>query len=375
MFVAGAFETPLGRAAIDADLAGALVAADPEALHADARPHRDEHSLEMQLPFVQRLLPDARIVPVLMGDQSRETSTRWRRRSGARSRAADALLVASSDLSHYLPAAQANAADAHVVADVADFAAERLMTRLEHGSNVACGGGPMVAVMKAARALGADDRDGPALRGQRRRGRARQEPRRRLSRGRAVHGGAMSAPLTDHGRSVLLAIARRAIAVPPRGRPVRAGSAGRAGAAAAARRVRDAEDAGRRAARLHRPPVAGGAARADGRARSRSRPATEDPRFGTVTRDELDALGLEVSVLSAYEPIAPDAVEIGRHGLMIRCQGKSGLLLPQVAPEHGLDREAFLAAVCRKAGLPKDAWRDPACALFGFTADVFGEDG
>jgi AmmeMemoRadiSam system protein A len=103
--------------------------------------------------------------------------------------------------------------------------------------------------------------------------------------------------------------------------------------------------------------------------------ATEDPRFGPVTRDELDTLGVEVSVLSEYEPIAPDAVEVGRHGLVIRGHGKNGLLLPQVAPQHGFDREAFLAAVCLKAGLPKDAWRDPACALFGFTADVFGEDG
>jgi AmmeMemoRadiSam system protein A len=103
--------------------------------------------------------------------------------------------------------------------------------------------------------------------------------------------------------------------------------------------------------------------------------ATEDPRFGAVTREELDALRLEVSVLSEYERIAPDAIEVGRHGLLIRCAGKSGLLLPQVAPQHGLDREAFLVAVCRKAGLPKDAWRDPACALYGFTAEVFGEDG
>jgi AmmeMemoRadiSam system protein A len=103
--------------------------------------------------------------------------------------------------------------------------------------------------------------------------------------------------------------------------------------------------------------------------------ALEDPRFAPVTRDELDTLRVEVSVLSAYEPIAPEAVEIGRHGLLIRCHGKSGLLLPQVAPEHGLDREAFLAAVCRKAGLPKDAWRHPECELHGFTAQAFGEEG
>ncbi len=155
VFAAGAFETPLGRSEIDGDLADALLAADPASLRADTRPHREEHSLEMQLPFLQRLLPGARIVPVLMGDQSR-TEVDTLAAALARALAGTgALLVASSDLSHYLPAPQANAADAHVVADVADFAAERLMTRLEHGSNVACGGGPMVAVMKAAGTLGA----------------------------------------------------------------------------------------------------------------------------------------------------------------------------------------------------------------------------
>jgi MEMO1 family protein len=156
VFAVGAFETPLGRATVDADLADALLAADPAAVHADARPHRDEHSLEMQLPFVQRLLPEARILPVLMGDQSRAEVDALAAALARALAGTAALLVASSDLSHYLPAPQANAADAHVVADVADLAPDRLMTRLEHGSNVACGGGPMVAVMKAARALGAE---------------------------------------------------------------------------------------------------------------------------------------------------------------------------------------------------------------------------
>ena len=156
VFAAGAFETPLGRAAIDDDLAAALVAADPHALRADARPHRDEHSLEMQLPFVQRLLPDARIVPVLMGDQSRGDVDALAAALGRALAGRDALLVASSDLSHYLPAAQANAADAHVVADVSDFAPERADGRgSSTGRTRACGGGPMVAVMKAARTLGA----------------------------------------------------------------------------------------------------------------------------------------------------------------------------------------------------------------------------
>jgi hypothetical protein len=156
VFAAGAFETPLGQAGVDADLADALIAADPSAVRADAGPHRDEHSLEMQLPFAQRLLPAAQIVPVLMGRQSRADVDALAAALARALPGRDALLVASSDLSHYLPAPQANAVDARVVEDVRELAADRLMTRLEHGSNVACGGGPMVAVMKAACALGAD---------------------------------------------------------------------------------------------------------------------------------------------------------------------------------------------------------------------------
>jgi uncharacterized protein (TIGR00296 family) len=73
------------------------------------------------------------------------------------------------------------------------------------------------------------------------------------------------------------------------------------------------------------------------------------------------------------EPIASDAIEIGRHGLFVRLQAQRGLLLPQVAIEHRLTREQFLEETCRKAGLPRDAWRDPEARLFGFTCEVFSE--
>src|SRR5437879_2992771 len=70
VFVAGAFETPLGQVPIDADLASALLAEDP-AIRDLPEPHREEHSLEMQLPFLQHLVPTLRIVPILMGSQAR----------------------------------------------------------------------------------------------------------------------------------------------------------------------------------------------------------------------------------------------------------------------------------------------------------------
>lgn len=155
VFARGAFETPLGRAPVDSDLADALVAQGLP-VHEDERPHEHEHSLEMQLPFLQLLVPELRIVPVLMGTQSREEVDALASALATALMGRQALLVASSDLSHYLSRAGARDMDSTVVSDVDDFAPERLMDRLERRRNHACGGGPMVAVMKAARALGAD---------------------------------------------------------------------------------------------------------------------------------------------------------------------------------------------------------------------------
>jgi len=100
--------------------------------------------------------------------------------------------------------------------------------------------------------------------------------------------------------------------------------------------------------------------------------ALEDTRFPPVTEAELEKLQLEISVLSPMFEIAAEDVVVGRHGLMVTSNDRRGLLLPQVAPEWGWDRETFLAQTCRKAGLPLDAWRRGA-KLEAFTAEVFGE--
>jgi AmmeMemoRadiSam system protein A len=100
--------------------------------------------------------------------------------------------------------------------------------------------------------------------------------------------------------------------------------------------------------------------------------AFEDNRFYPVTLDEARDLKIELSILSPPQPIAPEEIEIGRHGLLISMHGYRGLLLPQVPIEHHWDRETFLDQTCRKAGLPPDAWRKGAI-IEGFTAEVFGE--
>jgi AmmeMemoRadiSam system protein A len=100
--------------------------------------------------------------------------------------------------------------------------------------------------------------------------------------------------------------------------------------------------------------------------------AFQDPRFPPLKLAEFDMLDIEISILSPLTP-CPDSeqVEVGRHGLLIRKGGNSGLLLPQVATEWNWDRKTFLEHTCRKAGLPSNAWKEPGSQLFWFEAEVF----
>jgi AmmeMemoRadiSam system protein B len=151
----GSFETPLGTIPIDEGLAAELLAADPLITDAPGV-HRAEHSLEMQLPFLRHLVPGLRIVPLMMGSQSRQEVDALGAALSRVLAGRSALLIASSDLSHYHPAPVAHRLDAGVVEDVRALDAEGLMQRLEGSHEHACGGGPMVAVMKAALSLGAN---------------------------------------------------------------------------------------------------------------------------------------------------------------------------------------------------------------------------
>ena len=111
-------------------------------------------------------------------------------------------------------------------------------------------------------------------------------------------------------------------------------------------------------------------------ARAAASAATKDPRFPPVPADELPELEVEISVLTEAVPLAsrdPDEIRPGRDGVIVRCGWRQGVLLPQVAVDHGWAGEALLTAACRKAGLPPEAWRADDCQLFVFQADVFGE--
>jgi AmmeMemoRadiSam system protein B len=163
LWSAGAWETPFGAVAVQHDLAEAIRAESAEIIDLPAA-HAREHSLEMQLPFIARLLPAVPIVPLLMGHQTRQTAfglgnaiARAIRRFGNKNdpNVPNVLLIASSDLSHYENATVAQRLDAVVIDHVESLDPEGLMTALEREPRHACGGGPMVSVLHAARALGA----------------------------------------------------------------------------------------------------------------------------------------------------------------------------------------------------------------------------
>jgi len=101
--------------------------------------------------------------------------------------------------------------------------------------------------------------------------------------------------------------------------------------------------------------------------------ALHDPRFSRMRPEEIDALEIEVSLLTPPAPIRPEEVEIGVHGLLVEQGTRRGLLLPQVAIEHRLGREQFLAETCAKAGLPREAWKDPETKLYGFQCQIISE--
>ncbi len=154
LFLRGVFETPCGPLTVSEEIGLALQEAGTVVREYPAA-HQREHSIEMQLPFLQRFLPDTPIVPLVMGTQSRHTihdlgSALARCLAGRK-----ALLIASSDLSHYQDAPTAHKLDSVVLDSVRRFDPDALERVLAHLPDHACGGGPIVAVMRAATALGA----------------------------------------------------------------------------------------------------------------------------------------------------------------------------------------------------------------------------
>lgn len=150
-----AYRLPSGDVPIDAELRELLLANENIITLSDVG-HRQEHAIEVQVPFLQKALKGCKIVPIVMGDQRREYCFHLGKKLAHVAEDRNILLIASTDLSHYYPYETAQMLDKIIIDEVAQLDYEQLMSDLETERAEACGGGPTVAVMLAACELGAN---------------------------------------------------------------------------------------------------------------------------------------------------------------------------------------------------------------------------
>jgi AmmeMemoRadiSam system protein B len=153
VYPGSAYRTPLGTVPVDTNLRERLVHLCTMIAVSPAG-HGKEHAIEVHLPFLQRLLPGFALLPIVIGHQTREHCFALGEALSVLMKETDLLVVASSDLSHYHPWAVAQQLDGVFIADLERGDEERLMADLESGATEACGGGPVVAMMRAVRQAG-----------------------------------------------------------------------------------------------------------------------------------------------------------------------------------------------------------------------------
>ncbi|MBI4800102.1 MAG: AmmeMemoRadiSam system protein B [Desulfarculus sp.] len=369
----GSFDTPLGSIPVDQALAAELT----RRLGAGFRREADlrEHSLEVQMPFLCSALPQASPVTVLTGRPDLQQARQLGAALAAVARDRPVLLVASTDLSHFHPRAKAQELDARVAGRVQALDGPGLLSDDAAGRSEACGAQALAAVLLAAQELGATQ--GQVL-AQADSGRATQD----YSQVVGYMSAALVAPpapqadkpataggLDAAQQKRLRDLARQAVAAAVRGQALPAipqddpALLQPAGVFVTLKKGHDLR--GCIGAIVARRPLAREVVAMAVEA------ALRDPRFPPVSPGELQGLELELSVLSPMQPCRPEEVRVGLDGLLIEGRGATGVLLPQVPVEQGWDRRQYLEGICRKAGLPQGAWREPGVRLQCFQAQVF----
>jgi len=407
VFPGTAYRTPLGDIPVDTELAR-LIASKGDLVRSDMKGHevrpfqRSEHALEVQLPFLQVSLGGFRLVAIVMGDQSSRTAEALGNALAGALKGKNALIVASTDLSHFYADAKARSLDGVFQERLRDFDPAKLLRDLSTKDTEACGGGPVAAAMIAAKSLGATkcevlryansgdvtgDTDNVVgyvsavmVRGKKGTS-AKPEAREAAAKEKRANANIPTAePSKPHGRSdltkndkiFLLKLARSVIEAEVAGKKFTVAPS----PSPIMQERRGAFVTLKKGSQLRgcigyieaiKPLVT----TIEEMAKAA---AFDDWRFEPVRAGEVSSLEIEISVLSPITEVTdPAAIVVGTHGLIMTRGSNRGLLLPQVPTEWGWDRETFLAQTCAKAGLPEDAWKQKETKIECFTADVFSE--
>jgi len=375
-----AYATPLGRIPVDKAFAAKL-AADSSLIKLSVRGHersgeQAEHSLEVQLPFLQRTLQQFQLVPIIMGDHSYEASRALGMALAKLIRDSDTLIVASSDLSHYHPYDEASTIDHNTLHAIEAWDYFNLSWNLQARVWEA-GGGPIVAAMIAAQRLGATRAEllKYANSGDVTSDRSRVVGYSAFALYKAAATSSVAQPftLTPNEKQELLSVARKSAETAVRERstykPPPASPALRQNCGAFVTITKHGELRGCIGYVSPVQPLIETVRDVAALA------ALRDPRFPPVAAAELGELQYEVSVLSPFRRVLDvKEIRVGQHGLLMKNGNYEGVLLPQVPIEAGWDRKTFLEETARKASLPPSAWKDYDTDIFLFSALVFNED-
>lgn len=389
----GGYRTPLGLAEIDRVLAERLRATD-RAFTFEPSLHQREHSVEVQVPFIQMAFPKARILAAVVGTKAPEECARFGRILAGTLEGKQALIVASTDLSHYPAYEDALAADLATLEAVGRLDGAALTrvfsSQLRSGkkglSTCACGEGPLRVAMAAAKEMGATTasivsyaNSGDAAVGDRSRvvgyaAVAFYDADEEVFPGPRWQPQALApdtAALSDEERRALLAFARRTIerylssATAPLARGFSSELWRKQGLFVTLKKGGHLRGCiGHTEADRPLCQLVGGMA---------LQAAFNDRRFQPVSADELSEIEVEISLLGPFTQVDDArAVRLGVDGVLLRKAGREAIFLPQVATEQGWDRAQMMESLCRKAGLPPASWREGA-ELFTFQAEIFSE--
>lgn len=392
VFSGAGYRTPLGTVDIDQDIAGRLIGADQRFTY-HPRLHEKEHSVEVQVPFVQMLFPKLKIVTAIVGKPDKALCSRFAEAILDAAKDRKPLFVASSDLSHYPGYDDACKVDHGTLDAVLSLNPDRLRqtTARQEGrgfsnlSTCACGQGPMMVAMALARQVGSEcgkivsyANSGDTAVGDRSRvvgyGAIAFYPKTACPDKKQDQKGDTSG--TDESfspaqKKELLAFARKSIhrflttQTAPLARPDDPRLLKKQGAFVTLKingRLRGC--IGHMAENMPLSQVVGAMA---------LQAAFNDHRFRPLTISEFDDIHIEISVLTPFKKIKDvQQIQVGRDGVLIRKAGHQAVFLPQVAPEQGWNRDQMLQHLCTKAGLAPDDWKKGA-DFFTFQAIVFDE--